>query len=64
MGEKLTEIKTKIDPKLLPEIIAIEASKVSDAIRVEFGFDAEYLLRAAQHHEIDLNGNELVAFKT
>ena len=47
MNEKLNEIKTKIDPKLLPEIIAIEASKVSDALRVEFGYDTDYLLRAA-----------------
>lgn len=37
---------------------------MSDAIRVEFGYDADYLMRAAKHHEIDLKCDELMAFQT
>jgi len=62
MKEKLGELKGKVDPKMFPEIMAIETAKVSDAIRIEFDFDLDYLMRAAKHHEINLQCDELKAF--
>ena len=52
MKDKLAELKSKIQPTQLPEIILIETAKVSDSVICEFNFDMSYLMAAAKHHNI------------
>ena len=49
MKDKITDLKERVEPQMLPEISAIEMCKVNDALRCEFDFDLDYLFAAARH---------------
>ena len=46
----------------MQEVVAIEHTKISDSIQLEFGFDLDHLMNAIAHHKIDMNNAELKAF--
>ena len=62
MKDKLNDLKTKIQPAQLPEIVLIETAKVSDSVICEFNFDMSYLMAACKHHNITPNEPELRQF--
>lgn len=52
----------QITPPQLSEMRAIEISKISDGLMVEFGFDLGHLGDAVRHYSLE-NSNELKAFR-
>ena len=62
MFRKLQSLKFTTSPQAQQEIQAIEISKTSDAILVEFGFDLAHLNRASKHYKLDEN-EELKSFR-
>ena len=62
MFRKLQSLKFTTSPQSQQEIQAIEVSKTSDAILVEFGFDLAHLNRASKHFELEKN-EELMSFR-
>ena len=55
-------MKYTTSPESLAEIEAIEMSKISDAILIEFGFDLAHLAKASRHFNLEQN-KELVSFR-
>jgi len=62
MFRKLQSLKFTTSPQNQAEIQAIEVSKTSDALVVEFGFDLSHLARASKHYNLDEN-EELKSFR-
>ena len=49
-------------PAALNEITAIETSKVSDGLEIQFNFDLSHLNKAFKHYELE-NSEELKSFR-
>lgn len=62
MFRKLQSLKFTTSPQAQAEIQAIEMSKTSDAITVEFGFDLAHLAKASKHFNLE-NNDELKSFR-
>lgn len=62
MFRKLQSLKFTTSPQAQAEIQAIEMSKTSDALTVEFGFDLAHLAKASQHFKLESN-EELKSFR-
>ena len=62
MFRKLQSLKFTTSPQAQAEIQAIEMSKTSDALTVEFGFDLAHLARASQHFKLEEN-EDLKSFR-
>ena len=62
MFRKLQSLKFTTSPQAQSEIQAIEMSKTSDALVVEFGFDLAHLAKASKHYELE-NNEELKGFR-
>jgi len=62
MFRKLQSLKFTTSPQAQSEIQAIEMSKTSDALVVEFGFDLAHLAKASKHFELE-NNEELKSFR-
>jgi hypothetical protein len=46
-------LKYTTSPESLAEIEAIEMSKISDAILIEFGYDLAHLAKASRHFNLE-----------
>ena len=62
MFRKLQTLKFTSSPQATAEIQAIEMSKTSDALVVEFGFDLAHLSKATKHYNLEAN-EELKSFR-
>ena len=62
MFRKLQSLKFTTSPQAQAEIQAIEMSKTSDALMVEFGFDLAHLAKASNHFKLEEN-EELKSFR-
>lgn len=62
MFRKMHSLKFTTAPQAQAEIQAIEMSKTSDALLVEFGFDLSHLSRASMHYKLEDN-EELKSFR-
>lgn len=62
MFRKLQALKFTTAPQAQQELQAIEMSKTSDALMVEFGFDLAHLSRASKHFNLEAN-EELRSFR-
>mgnify|MGYP000970976152 CR=1 FL=1 len=62
MFRKLQSLKFTTSPQAQSEIQAIEMSKTSDALVVEFGFDLAHLAKASRHYNLEAN-EELKSFR-
>jgi len=62
MFRKLQSLKFTTSPQAQSEIQAIEMSKTSDAILLEFGFDLAHLAKASRHYNLEEN-EELKSFR-
>jgi len=62
MFRKLQSLKFTTSPQAQSEIQAIEMSKTSDAITIEFGFDLAHLAKASKHYNLE-NNEELKSFR-
>lgn len=62
MFRKLQSLKFTTSPQAQAEIQAIEMSKTSDALTIEFGFDLTYLSQASRHFNLNEN-EELNSFR-
>jgi len=62
MFRKLQSLKFTTSPQAQAEIQAIEMSKTSDALLVEFGFDISHLTYASQHFHLEEN-EEIKSFR-
>jgi len=62
MFRKLQSLKFTTSPQAQAEIQAVEMSKTSDALQLEFGFDLTYLAQASKHHNLEEN-EELKSFR-
>jgi hypothetical protein len=62
MFRKLQSLKFTTSPQAQAEIQAIEMSKTSDALTVEFGFDLAHLAKASHHFKLEEN-DELKSFR-
>lgn len=62
MFRKLQSLKFTTSPAAQAEIQAIELSKTSDALVVEYGFDLTYLSFASKHYKLHEN-EELKSFQ-
>lgn len=62
MFRKLQSLKFTTSPQAQAEIQAIEMSKTSDALTVEFGFDLAHLAKASTHYNLEQN-EELKSFR-
>ena len=62
MFRKLQSLKFTTSPQAQSEIQAIEMSKTSDALQVEFGFDLAHLAKASKHYSLE-NNEELKSFR-
>jgi len=62
MFRKLQSLKFTTSPQAQSEIQAIEMSKTSDALVVEFGFDLAHLAKASKHYNLE-NNEELKSFR-
>ena len=52
MFRKLQSLKFTTSPQAQSEIQAIEMSKTSDALTIEFGFDLAHLAKASKHFNL------------
>ena len=48
----MAHFRGTLAPAAIGEVHAIEQTKVSDSIFLEFGFDLDHLMNAAKHHKI------------
>lgn len=62
MFRKLQSLKFTTSPQAQSEIQAIEMSKTSDALTIEFGFDLAHLAKASKHFNLESN-DELKSFR-
>ena len=62
MFRKLQSLKFTTSPQAQAEIQAIEMSKTSDALQVEFGFDLAHLAKSSNHYKLEEN-EELKSFR-
>ena len=62
MFRKLQALKFTTSPQAQAEIQAIEMSKTSDALLIEFGFDLGHLAKASKHYNLE-NNEELKSFR-
>lgn len=62
MFRKLQSLKFTTSPQAQSEIQAVEMSKTSDALLIEFGFDLTYLSQASRHHKLE-NNEDLQSFR-
>lgn len=62
MFRKLQSLKFTTSPQAQSEIQAIEMSKTSDALVVEFGFDLAHLAKSSKHYNLESN-EELKSFR-
>ena len=62
MFRKLQSLKFTTSPQAQAEIQAIEMSKTSDALTVEFGFDLAHLAKASTHYKLEEN-EDLKSFR-
>jgi len=62
MFRKLQSLKFTMAPQAQSEIQAIEMSKTSDALTIEFGFDLAHLSMASRHYKLEQN-EELKSFR-
>ena len=62
MFRKLQSLKFTTSPQAQAEIQAIEMSKTSDALQVEFGFDLAHLAKCSNHYKLEEN-EELKSFR-
>lgn len=62
MFRKLQSLKFTTSPQAQSEIQAIEMSKTSDALTMEFGFDLAHLAKASRHFNLE-NNDELKSFR-
>ena len=62
MFRKLQSLKFTTSPQAQSEIQAIEMSKTSDALVVEFSFDLAHLAKASKHYNLESN-EELKSFR-
>lgn len=62
MFRKLQSLKFTTSPQAQSEIQAIEMSKTSDAILIEFGFDLAHLAKCSKHYSLEDN-EELKSFR-
>ena len=62
MFRKLQSLKFTTSPQAQSEIQAIEMSKTSDALFIEFGFDLAHLAKCSKHFSLESN-EELKSFR-
>jgi len=62
MFRKLQTLKFTSSPQATAEIQAIEMSKTSDSLEVEFGFNLQHLTHASKHFNLE-NNEELKSFR-
>lgn len=62
MFRKLQSLKFTTSPQAQQEVQAIEMSKTSDALMIEFGFDLAHLSKASRHFKMETN-EELKSFR-
>ena len=62
MFRKLQALKFTTSPQAQAEVQAIEISKTSDALVVEFGFDLQHMVKASKHFNLEEN-EELKSFR-
>jgi len=62
MFRKLQSLKFTTSPQAQSEIQAIEMSKTSDALTIEFGFDLAHLAKSSKHFNLE-NNDELKSFR-
>lgn len=62
MFRKLQSLKFTTSPQAQTEVQAIEMSKTSDALVIEYGFDLAHLAKASKHYNLEQN-EELKSFR-
>ena len=62
LQEKMAHFRGTLAPAAIGEVHAIEQTKVSDSIFLEFGFDLDHLMNAAKHHKIAPDNPQLKSF--
>jgi len=62
MFRKLQSLKFTTSPQAQQEVQAIEMSKTSDALTLEFGFDLAHLSKCSRHFKME-NNEELKSFR-
>lgn len=62
MFRKLQSLKFTTSPQAQSEVQAIEMSKTSDALIIEFGFDLAHLAKASKHYKLEAN-EEIKSFR-
>jgi len=62
MFRKLQSLKFTTSPQAQSEVQAIEMSKTSDALVIEFGFDLAHLAKSSRHYNLE-NNEDLKGFR-